>query len=178
MVAQAITFFMAGFETTSNLVGFALYELSLRQDCQDELRKEIFEAFPDDDTDFITFDKIQQMKFLDMVIAGEFSIENDLVYHSNNLSLFFLETLRRYPFGPFLNRKCKEDYVIEQTGFKVEKGTPLLIPLDGIHFDPSYYKDPEKFEPERFRDGYKHLQNSCVYMPFGIGPRNCIGKLE
>lgn len=74
MIAQAITFFMAGFETTSNLVGFALYELSLRQDCQDELRKEIFEAFPEG-TDFITFDKIQQMKFLDMVIAGEYTLK-------------------------------------------------------------------------------------------------------
>ncbi|CAG9771176.1 unnamed protein product [Ceutorhynchus assimilis] len=152
MVAQAITFFMAGFETTSNLLGFALYELSLRQLCQEKLRQEILETFQS--TNEITFEKIQQMKYLDMVIA---------------------ETLRRYPFGPFLNRYCKEDYVIEQTGLKIEKGTPILIPLDGIHFDPEFYKDPELFEPERFANGYKHLLNSCVYMPFGIGPRNCIG---
>ena len=58
----------------------------------------------------------------------------------------------------------------------IEKGTPILIPIDGIHFDPNYYEEPEKFEPERFRDGSKHLLNSCVYIPFGIGPRNCIGK--
>ncbi|XP_050307090.1 cytochrome P450 6k1-like [Anthonomus grandis grandis] len=154
MVAQAITFFIAGFETTSNLLGFTLYELSLRPDCQEKLRQEIFELFGDDCSTPMSFDKIQQMQYLDMVIA---------------------ETLRRYPFGPFLNRNCKEDYVIEQTGFKIEKGTPVLIPLDGIHFDPAYYKDPELFEPERFRDGYKQLYNSCVYMPFGLGPRNCIG---
>lgn len=154
MVAQAITFFMAGFETTSNLVGFALYELSLSQDCQEKLRKEIMDFFLDDST-VITFETIQQMKYLDMVIS---------------------ETLRRYPFGPFLNRNCKEDYVIEETGLKVKKGTPILIPIDGLHFDAKYYPNPEKFDPERFGDGNKkHLLNSCVYMPFGIGPRNCIG---
>lgn len=58
----------------------------------------------------------------------------------------------------------------------MEKGTVVLIPLDGIHYDPTYYKDPDKFEPERFRDGYKNLLNNCVYMPFGLGPRNCIGE--
>ncbi|XP_030752443.1 cytochrome P450 6j1-like [Sitophilus oryzae] len=153
MVAQAITFFTAGFETTSNLLAFALYELSLRQDCQKTLREEIYEYFPDS-TASITFDKIQQMQYLDMVLS---------------------ETLRRYPFGPFLNRNCKEDYVIEETGLKIEKGTAILIPIDGLHFDPVYFPEPDKFEPERFRDGTKTLSNSCVYMPFGMGPRNCIG---
>ncbi|XP_076271486.1 cytochrome P450 6g1-like [Rhynchophorus ferrugineus] len=153
MVAQAITFFTAGFETTSNLVALALYEMSLHQYWQDKVRKEIFEAFSDDDS-HISFEKLQQLKYLDMVLA---------------------ETLRRYPFGPFLNRNCKADYIIEETGLKIEKGTPILIPIDGLHFDPHYYTDPEKFDPGRFEDGVKGYTNSCVYMPFGSGPRNCIG---
>ncbi|KAJ8979339.1 hypothetical protein NQ317_006975 [Molorchus minor] len=94
------------------------------------------------------------MKYLDMVVS---------------------ETLRRYPFGPFLNRKCKEDYVIKETGFLIEKGTPILIPIDGIHNDPEYYPEPEKFEPNRFIDGIKQNSQSCTYLPFGMGPRNCIG---
>ena len=72
MVAQAITFFVAGFETTSNLIGFTLYELSLRPDCQEKLRQEILDVFPDDNTS-LTFDKVQQMKYLDMVISGRYS---------------------------------------------------------------------------------------------------------
>lgn len=93
--------------------------------------------------------------------------------------LLFLctETLRRYPFGPFLNRNCKEDYVIKETGFVIEKGTPVLIPIDGLHNDPEYYPDPEKFNPERFEDGQKQqLAQNCTYLPFGMGPRNCIGN--
>lgn len=72
MVAQAITFFTAGFETTSNLMGFVMHELSFRQDCQDKLRQEIIETFQNEESE-ITFDKIQQMQYLDMVIAGKFN---------------------------------------------------------------------------------------------------------
>ncbi|CAH2010411.1 unnamed protein product [Acanthoscelides obtectus] len=152
MVSQAITFFIAGFETTSNAIAFALYELCLRPDCQEKLRREIGESLPNDVE--ITFESIQKMKYLDMVLS---------------------ETLRRYPFGPFLNRECKEDYVIKETGLVIEKGTPILIPIDGIHNDPEYYSDPEKFDPERFSDGIKYKSQSCQYLPFGSGPRNCIG---
>lgn len=68
MVAQAITFFVAGFETTSNALAFTLYELSLAQDCQDRLRDEIHEVIKSDED--ITFENMQQMKYLDMVVAG------------------------------------------------------------------------------------------------------------
>lgn len=84
--------------------------------------------------------------------------------------------MRRYPFGPFLNRKCKEDYVIKETGLVIEKDTPILIPIDGIHNDPEYYPEPEKFDPERFIEGHKKNSQACTYLPFGMGPRNCIGN--
>lgn len=69
MVSQAITFFIAGFETTSNAIGFSLYELCLRQDCQEKLRQEINEYFKFDDD--ITFENVQKMKYLDMVLSGK-----------------------------------------------------------------------------------------------------------
>lgn len=70
MVSQAITFFIAGFETTSNALAFALYELCLRPDCQDQLRNEINDTFHAEGD--ITFDNIQKMKYLDMVLSGKF----------------------------------------------------------------------------------------------------------
>lgn len=69
MVSQAITFFIAGFETTSNVVAFALYELSLRPDCQDKLRKEIQETIGDDE---VTFEHLHKMTYLAMVLSGAF----------------------------------------------------------------------------------------------------------
>lgn len=59
---------------------------------------------------------------------------------------------------------------------QVEKGMTINIPIYPIHHDPAYYANPEKFDPERFSDENKHKINQFIYMPFGIGPRNCIGK--
>lgn len=75
MVSQAITFFIAGFETSSNLLAFTLYELSLHPECLEKLRKEIFKMFPDE-TSPLAFDKLQQFTYLDMVIAGKTPVKN------------------------------------------------------------------------------------------------------
>lgn len=50
------------------------------------------------------------------------------------------------------------------------------IPVAAIHHDPQYYTNPKKFEPERFSDENKSKINPSAYLPFGTGPRNCIGK--
>ena len=50
------------------------------------------------------------------------------------------------------------------------------IPTFGFHRDPNYYPDPDKFDPERFSDENKEYIRPYTYMPFGTGPRNCIGS--
>lgn len=54
----------------------------------------------------------------------------------------------------------------------MEKGTPIFISVLGLHRDADYWREPLKWDPERFRDDNKR---SGVYLPFGDGPRNCIG---
>lgn len=56
-----------------------------------------------------------------------------------------------------------------------EKGTQVYVSILGMHRDPEYYPDPEKFDPERFNDDNKKSRLSFTYLPFGDGPRNCIG---
>jgi cytochrome P450 family 6 len=58
-----------------------------------------------------------------------------------------------------------------------EKGTQVYVSILGMHRDPEYYPDPEKFDPERFNDDNKKSRLSFTYLPFGDGPRNCIGLL-
>lgn len=59
----------------------------------------------------------------------------------------------------------------------LEKGVRVMISLLGLHNDPQYFPDPEKFDPERFAPGKKETIKPFSYLPFGEGPRICIGKL-
>lgn len=87
-----------------------------------------------------------------------------------------LETLRKYPPVSYITRKCVKDYQIPNTTSLVEKGIEIIIPIFGIHHDPDYYPNPELFDPERFSPDNKKQIMSCTYLPFGEGPRTCIGK--
>lgn len=59
----------------------------------------------------------------------------------------------------------------------VNKGDKIWIPAHSLHRDPKYFPEPDKFDPERFSDENKHNIQPYTYLPFGVGPRNCIGKL-
>jgi len=67
------------------------------------------------------------------------------------------------------------DFSLEDPKYFIAKGTIVVIPALGIHYDPEIYPDPEKFEPERFTDKEIAARSSCTWLPFGEGPRNCIG---
>lgn len=67
------------------------------------------------------------------------------------------------------------DYKIPDSRHTIKKGTRLIIPNLSIHYDERYWKDPEVFDPQRFTaEEIAKRPNQC-YMPFGEGPRNCIG---
>jgi len=94
-------------------------------------------------------------------------------WHSN---CNFAETLRKYPPVPILNRECTKRYEIPGTNVILEKGIQVVIPMMGIHYDPQYFPEPEKFDPERFSEEVKSKRHHYAYLPFGEGPRICMGK--
>ncbi|XP_050683809.1 cytochrome P450 9e2-like isoform X7 [Leptidea sinapis] len=160
LVAQAVLFFIGGFETISIGMSFTLYELALHPEVQERLAQEIKETHSKSEGK-LDFDLIQNMQYLDMVIS---------------------EVLRLWPPGILLDRICCKDYNMgkpnkyEKRDFILRKGDLIAIPVFSIHRDAKYFPEPEKFNPERFSDENKHLINSMTYMPFGFGPRNCIGS--
>lgn len=153
LVAQAAIFFTAGFESNSSSTSFTLYELAMQPQLQDRLRKEICTVL-DKVNGEISYEAIKSMTYLHMVLS---------------------ETLRKYPPLPFLDRIATKDYTIPGTNIVIEKGTPLYIPLLGIQMDEEVFPDPDKYDPERFNED-KKTWNSGYYMPFGEGPRYCIGR--
>lgn len=75
---------------------------------------------------------------------------------------------------------CIRDYTIEPATEKefpiyIRKGDMIVIPVAGIHYDSKYFPNPEKFDPDRFSDDNKSSIVPGSFLPFGVGPRNCIG---
>ncbi|XP_022819612.1 cytochrome P450 9e2-like [Spodoptera litura] len=160
LVAQAVLFFIAGFETVSSGMSFLLYELAMNPDVQDRLAQEIKENDAKNGGKF-DFNSIQNMVYMDMVVS---------------------ELLRLWPPGVALDRLCTKDYNMGKPNAKAEKdfilrkGSGIWIPVYPIHRDPQHFPNPDKFDPERFSEENKHTINPAAYMPFGVGPRNCIGS--
>lgn len=147
-----------GFDTSSTALTFAAYELTRNPDIQQKLYEEIVETHEKLDGKRLTYDVLQKMKYMDQVVC---------------------ETLRIWPPAVQVDRVCTKDYHYDdgnELKFDVEKGKALIIPIYGIQMDPKYFPEPDKFEPERFSDENKDSIVPGTYMPFGIGPRNCIGK--
>ena len=86
------------------------------------------------------------------------------------------ETLRKYPPAAALMRKSTEKYTFSGTNVTIPKGTQVWIPIHSIQRDSKYYPDPETFDPERFNEEFVTSRHPMLHLPFGDGPRNCIGK--
>jgi cytochrome P450 family 6 len=153
IAAQLFVFFAAGFETSSSTMSFAMYELAKNQLIQEKVREEIKEVLNSTGGE-ILYDNIKKMSYLEKI---------------------FQETLRKYPPVTFLMRKPLRNYTFEGTKIDLKEGQTVIIPIYGIHYDPNIYPDPEVFDPERFSTENIQQRNSMFHLPFGDGPRNCIG---
>ncbi|KDQ65318.1 Cytochrome P450 9e2 [Zootermopsis nevadensis] len=75
------------------------------------------------------------------------------------------------------DRLCVKPYSLEaDPPLEFQPGDRIFIPIYGLHHDADYFPDPERFDPERFSDANKPKVNPLAYLPFGSGPRSCIGK--
>ncbi|GBP68704.1 Cytochrome P450 6B2 [Eumeta japonica] len=152
MAAQAFIFYLGGFETSSGTMSFLMHEISQNLDIQERLHKEISEVI--ERHGGVTYEAINEMRYLEMVLD---------------------ETLRKYPILGVLVRQSISPYTFPNSKISLEKGTSIIIPVYALHYDPQYFPNPLEFDPERFSPENKAKLPSCVYLPFGDGPRNCIG---
>ena len=85
--------------------------------------------------------------------------------------------MRLYPPILFSNRRCVEKYTLPtKSYYTLNPGDVIWIPIYAIHRDPRHFSDPDKFDPERFSDENIEKIKPFTYMPFGMEPKNCIGK--
>ncbi|XP_059477802.1 cytochrome P450 6a2-like [Neocloeon triangulifer] len=152
IVAQAVVFFIAGFETSSSMLTFGIMEMARHPDVQQRARDNIEEVLSRHGGK-LSYQALQEMTYLDWIIQ---------------------EALRMFPPLPIMNRVCTKNYVIPGTKTLMEKGTLVVIPTWAMQNDPKYFENPRDFYPDRYEDE-NLLKNNFVYMPFGEGPRQCIG---
>lgn len=85
------------------------------------------------------------------------------------------EVLRKHPIVSTLTRMCTKKYKVADSEVTLDKGVAVLLSVLAIHHDEEFYPKPEVFDPERFSEENKAKRPSCTFLPFGEGPRNCIG---
>jgi cytochrome P450 family 6 len=88
------------------------------------------------------------------------------------------ETLRKHPPSPTPGHVVTKPYVIPGTSVHLDVGMMILIPIYGLHHDPKYFPTPEVFNPENFNEEVQSKRPNHSYLPFGEGPRSCIGKTD
>jgi len=150
-----IEFLHAGFEVTANTLTFLLYLLAKYEQWDSILADEIVSTFSKEPK----FDDPEELKKFTPKVAN-----------------FLHETWRMYPGVPTLWREVTSTDV-EVGGYIFPKGTIFQIPSYAIHHDPQYFPDPESFNPDRFAEYTEALgmPRHFPFLPFGAGPRNCIG---
>jgi cytochrome P450 len=143
---------VAGYETTATTLTFCSYELALNPHIQERLYEEV-EGAVDSDGE-IGYEVLAKLPLLDAVLS---------------------ETLRLYPPVLRLERKAQKDYKLGNTGITLYAGQDIEIPVYGIHHSEEFYPNANKFDPDRFMPDNRHNLIPYTYLPFGTGPRNCIG---
>jgi len=145
LVDEVLILFVAGHETSANALSWALYLLAKHPGYADKIRHEAQDKY----------DSI-----------GE-------VLAKDTTRKVIEETMRLYPPAWIVDRLSNKEDAIGEFSFRAD--TFLVLFLYGMHHDPDLWPEPEKFDPERFSDENKanHIPHS--YLPFGSGPRLCIG---
>ncbi|XP_053974845.1 cytochrome P450 9e2-like [Hylaeus volcanicus] len=156
LTADALSFYLDGYETSSITLSFVGYQLATHPDVQEKLRNEITSTIAKHGGT-LTFDALKDMTYMDQVIS---------------------ESQRLFPAVGVISKQCTEEFELQGSDglcFRVKPGTVISIPIYALHTDPEYWPDPQVFDPERFSNDRKQSIQKMTFLPFGEGPRICLG---
>ena len=155
IVTQCITFLVAGHETTSGLLSFALYALLKNPDVLARAYDEADAALGRDLTVLPTQAQLPKLRYVAQILE---------------------ETLRLWPTAPAFARRPYQDTVIGSR-YRLEKGSAAVVLTGMLHRDPQVWGEtPEAFDPDRFSPENRARIPPNAYKPFGTGQRACIGR--
>jgi cytochrome P450 len=147
---QAMTILLAGHETTANALAWTFYLLARHPDVRQRLEQEV-----------------------DSVLGARTATTDDLPSLPFTLQVL-KEAMRLYPPAYIVGRAATRDVTIG--GARVKRGQPVLVNVAGIHRRAEVFPDPDRFDPDRFAPDREKALAALSYLPFGAGPRVCIGN--
>jgi cytochrome P450 len=147
---QAMTILLAGHETTANALAWTFYLLGRHPEARSKVEEEV-----------------------DRVLGGRAATMNDLPNLPYSLSVI-KESMRLYPPAYMIGRKATRELTIG--GARVPRGQVVIVNVIGIHRKPEAFPDPDRFDPDRFTPEREKALPPHAYLPFGAGPRVCIGN--
>nr|QZP43546.1 cytochrome P450 monooxygenase CYP6AN47 [Ephestia elutella] len=153
MAAQVFIFFAAGFETSSSATSYTLHQLAFNPEVQERIQAEIDEVLSEYNNK-LCYDAVAKMSLLDMT---------------------FKEAMRMFPSLGIVTRECTKPCRIPEVDISIDAGVKIIIPIQAIHNDEKNFDNPSEFRPERFTPEEVKNRHPFTYMPFGEGPRMCIG---
>ncbi|KAF7723462.1 cytochrome P450-dit2 [Apophysomyces ossiformis] len=156
-------FFLAGHDTTANALSFAIYYLAIHKDIQEKARQEAMKILGDEPKDVIpTIEQTKALTYINMIMK--------------EVRMILVNMRLVGPVTSLLPRRTAED--VELAGTFVPKGTTLTVDIYALHHNPFVWRNPEKFDPERFAPGGEAEQlagEGMTWLPFSNGGRQCIG---
>jgi len=149
ILSESMQLLVAGHETSSNALSWLLYLLSSRPDCIERVRQEFDSVLGDRP---LSFSDVPKFEFTTQVI---------------------MEGLRLYPPFWMVDRMALAD---DRAGdVAIPRGSTVVVFIYGAHHSPQYWENPERFDEERFSKTKEKLHTPFAHLPFGAGPRGCIG---
>ena len=146
---QMLTLLIAGHDTSTALLAWTLYMLGTHPDVAERVYDEVERVLGDDPP---TLENIGHLDYLGQVLN---------------------ETMRLYPPIHVGNRIAATE--LTYRGYKIAPGDRVMVSIYLTHRDKNHWPDPERFDPDRFSQANNRKQSPYTFLPFGGGPRNCIG---
>jgi cytochrome P450 len=147
---EVMTMFLAGYDTSANVLGWAWYLLLKNPEALAKARAEIDSVVGDSEP---TVEHLMSLPYLHRALQ---------------------ETMRLYPpVFTYSRSVLKDDEIL---GYRIPAGSIVAVVPYMMHHHPAYWHDPERFDPDRFTDEASAGRHRFLYIPFGAGPRGCIGR--